>query len=50
MMSLYLFHNLLKCFLSRNVIMSRFSNKKTKRHKYKKQKRRRTRRHYMRGG
>ena len=40
-------------FLSRNVIMSRFSNtrfKKTKRHKYKKQKRRRTRRHYLRGG
>ena len=33
--------------------MSRFSNtgfKKTKRHKYKKQKRRRTRRHYLRGG
>ena len=40
-------------FLSPNVIMSRFSNtgfKKTKRHKYKKQKRRRTRRHYLRGG
>ena len=40
-------------FLSRNVIMSRFSNtrlKKTKKHKYKKQKRRRTRRHYTRGG
>ena len=33
--------------------MSRFSNtrfKKTKRHNYKKQKRRRTRRHYLRGG
>jgi hypothetical protein len=30
--------------------MRRFSNKKTKRHKYKKQKRRRTRRHYLRGG
>jgi|LakMenE01Jun11ns_1017448.scaffolds.fasta_scaffold9894407_2 hypothetical protein len=53
MMSLYLFHNFLKMFLSPNVIMSKFSNtgfKKTKRHKYKKQKRRRTRRHYLRGG
>ena len=40
-------------FLSPNVIMSKFSNtgfKKTKRHKYKKQKRRRTRRHYLKGG
>lgn len=30
--------------------MTRFSNKKTRRHKYKKQKKRRTRRHYLRGG
>jgi hypothetical protein len=44
-------------FLSRNVIMSRFSNffslyrfKKTKKRRCKKQKRRNTRRRYMRGG
>ena len=30
--------------------MSRFSNKKTRRHRNKKQKRRRTRRRYLRGG
>ena len=40
----------MKMFLSSYVIMGRFSNKKTKRHKYKKQKRRRTRRRYLRGG
>jgi hypothetical protein len=44
-------------FLSRNVIMSRFSKffsldrfKKTKKRRCKKQKRRNTRRRYMRGG
>lgn len=43
----------MKMFLSRYVIMTRFSNtrfKKTRTRKYKKQKKRRTRRNYLRGG